>query len=157
MDATTGSVQCRAAFPNAGGLLLSGSAGEVIVPTIYKNSIVIPQTATYELQDKRYVYKLEDGKAVSAMIEVEKVSNGRDFIVTAGLTPGEVIVSEGVAMLREGTPIVPKGQTAAAPAETGSDRSPMIPAITMTIETTDASTGRSIKCLSVMGYSSLSF
>ena len=121
VDATTGSVQCRAAFPNAGGLLLSGSAGEVIVPTIYKNSIVIPQTATYELQDKRYVYKLEDGKAVSAMIEVEKVSNGRDFIVTAGLTPGEVIVSEGVAMLREGTPIVPKGQTAAAPAETGSE------------------------------------
>ena len=121
VDATTGSVQCRAAFPNAGGLLLSGSAGEVIVPTIYKNSIVIPQTATYELQDKRYVYKLEDGKAVSAMIEVEKVSNGRDFIVTAGLTPGEVIVSEGIAMLREGTPIVPKGQTAAAPAETGSE------------------------------------
>ena len=121
VDSSTGRVQCRAAFPNAGGLLLSGSVGNVIIPSIYKDCIVIPQTATYEVQDKTYVYKLVDGKASSAMIEVEKISNGQEYIVTAGLTPGEVIVGEGVRLMREGTPIVPKGQTAAAPADNGTE------------------------------------
>ena len=74
------------------------------------------------MQDKIYVYKLVDGKASSAMIEVEKISNGQEYIVTAGLTPGEVIVGEGVRLMREGTPIVPKGQAAAAPAEAGMEK-----------------------------------
>lgn len=122
VDSSTGRVQCRAAFPNAGGLLLSGSTGNVIIPSIYKDCIVIPQTATYEVQDKIYVYKLVDGKASSAMIEVEKISNGQEYIVNSGLTPGEVIVAEGVRLMREGTPVVPKGQTAAAPAENGTQQ-----------------------------------
>ena len=123
VNTTTGQVQCRAAFPNAGGLLLSGTNGNVIVPTIYKDRIVIPQTATYEVQDKVYVFKVVDGKATSSMIEVEKISNGQEYIVTAGLTPGDVIVGEGVGLMREGTPIIPKGQTAAAPAGNGAEKS----------------------------------
>ena len=119
VDTSTGSVQLRAAFPNEGGLLLSGSTGNIIVPNIYKDCIVVPQTATFELQDKIYVYKLVDGKASSSMIEVEKISDGREYIVTAGLTPGDVIVTEGVGLMREGTPIIPKGQAAAA--QTGSE------------------------------------
>lgn len=119
VDTSTGSVQLRAAFPNEGGLLLSGSTGNIIMPNIYKDCIVVPQTATFELQDKIYVYKLVDGKASSSMIEVEKISDGREYIVTAGLTPGDVIVTEGVGLMREGTPIIPKGQAAAA--QTGSE------------------------------------
>ena len=122
VDASTGSVQLRAAFPNAGGLLLSGSTGNIIMPNYYKDCIVIPQTATYELQDKIYVYKLVDGKASSAMIEVEKLSNGQEYIVKSGLTPGEVIVGEGVGLMREGTPIVPKNQTAAPAAQAGEEK-----------------------------------
>ena len=122
VDASTGSVQLRAAFPNTGGLLLSGSTGNIIMPNYYKDCIVIPQTATFELQDKIYVYKLVDGKASSAMIEVEKLSNGQEYIVTAGLTPGEVIVGEGVGLMREGTPIVPKNQTAAPAAQAGEEK-----------------------------------
>jgi len=45
-----------------------------------------------------------DGKASSAMIDVEKISNGREYIARAGLVPGDVIVAEGVGLLREGTP-----------------------------------------------------
>lgn len=115
IDTSTGSVQLRAAFPNAGGLLHSGGVGNVVLPRTYENCIVVPQNATFELQDKVYVYKLVDGKASSAMIEVDKISNGREYIVAAGLVPGDVIIAEGVGLMREGTPVVPKA-AATAPA-----------------------------------------
>ena len=70
VDTSTGSVQLRAVFPNENGLLLSGSTGNIIMPNLYKDCIVVPQTATFEIQDKVYVYKLVDGKATSSMIEV---------------------------------------------------------------------------------------
>ena len=116
IDTSTGRVQLRAVFPNADGLLHSGGAGSVIVPNIHKDCVVVPQVATFELQNKVYVYKVEDGKAASSMIDVEKINNGREYIVKSGLTPGDVIVAEGVGLLREGTPIVAKGQGAAAQA-----------------------------------------
>ena len=116
IDTSTGSVSLRAAFPNPNGLLHSGGAGNIILPSIYKDCIAVPQAATFELQNKVYVYKVVDGKASSAMIDVEKISNGREYIARAGLVPGDVIVAEGVGLLREGTPIVPKGQAAAAAA-----------------------------------------
>lgn len=116
IDTSTGSVQLRAVFPNADGLLHSGGAGSVIVPNIHKDCVVVPQVATFELQNKVYVYKVEDGKATSSMIDVEKINNGREYIVKSGLTPGDVIVAEGVGLLREGTPIVAKGQGAATQA-----------------------------------------
>lgn len=117
IDPTTGSVSLRAAFPNQGGLLHSGGSGNVIIPKSLKDCIVIPQGATFETQDRIFVYKVVDGKAASSMIDVEKVSNGTEYIVISGLTPGDVIVAEGVGLLREGTPIVAKGETpAAAPA-----------------------------------------
>ncbi len=119
IDATTGSVQLRAAFANPNELLHSGGSGNIILPTIYDECIVVPQTATFEIQDKVYVYKVVDGKASSAMIDVEKISNGQEYIVKSGLTPGDVIVAEGVGLLREGTPVAPKQPQAAAaqPAE----------------------------------------
>jgi membrane fusion protein (multidrug efflux system) len=116
IDRNTGTVSLRAVFPNREGLLHSGGAGNIILPSIYKDCIAVPQAATFELQNKVYVYKVVDGKASSAMIDVEKISNGREYIARAGLVPGDVIVAEGVGLLREGTPIVPKGQAAAAAA-----------------------------------------
>ncbi len=84
----------------------------------------MPQNATFEIQDKVYVYKVVDGKAVSSMIDVEKISNGREYIVKSGLTPGETIVAEGVGLLREGTPIVAKQAPTARPnAETATETS----------------------------------
>ena len=116
IDTSTGSVQLRAAFPNKGGLLHSGGAGSITLPVNYTDCIVVPQVATFELQDKVYVYKVVDGKATSSMIDVEKINNGREYIVKSGLVPGDVIVAEGVGLLREGTPIVAKTQGAAAQA-----------------------------------------
>ncbi len=110
IDRSTGTVSLRAAFENRGGLLHSGGSGSVILPSIYKDCIVVPQLATFQLQDKVYVYKVIDGIATSQMIDVEKISDGKEYIVRSGLTPGDVIVAEGVGLMREGTPVIAKGQ-----------------------------------------------
>ena len=116
IDTSTGTAQLRAAFPNKNGLLHSGSSGMVILPNTYTDCIVVPQGATFELQDRVFVYKYADGVAKSAPIEIEKINDGREYIVRSGLQVGDVIVAEGAALLREGTPIVPKQAAAAAPA-----------------------------------------
>ena len=119
IDTSTGSVSLRAAFPNPAGLLHSGGSGNVILTSTFQDCIVVPQAATFELQDKVYVYKLVDGKASSTMIAVEKISDGKEYIVTSGLVPGDVIVTEGVGLMREGTPIRAKGTAAA---DNGADK-----------------------------------
>lgn len=106
VDASTGSVQFRAVFPNPERILRSGSTGNVVVPNIYEDCIVIPQSVTFELQDKIYVYMLVDGKATSSMVAVEPISNGKEYIVKSGLSVGDVVIAEGVGLLREGTPVV---------------------------------------------------
>lgn len=102
IDRTTGSVTLKAVFPNEGRLLHSGATGNVLMPAVYENRIVIPQTATYELQDKRFACKVVDGKAVAVQITVLPVDNGQEFIIEKGLAAGDVIVTEGVGTLRDG-------------------------------------------------------
>ena len=105
VDRGTGTVSLRAVFDNEGGRLMSGSSGRVNISYDRNNCIVIPQTATYEIQDKIYVYKVVDGKAVSTEIKVFKINDGKEYVVESGLNTGDVIVSEGAGLLREGTPI----------------------------------------------------
>lgn len=114
IDTSTGTVSLRAVFPNKDGLLQSGGSGNVIVPVQKQNAIVIPQSTTYELQDKVFVYRLVDGKATSTPIQVSRVNGGKEYIVESGLNVGDVIVAEGVGLLRDGTPIQPKTAAAAA-------------------------------------------
>lgn len=108
IDNSTGTVSLRATFPNEEGLLTSGGSGSVIIPVQKQNCIVIPQTATYELQDKVYIYKVVDGKAQSAPVQVTRVNGGQEYIVESGLSAGDVIVAEGVGLLREGAAIQAK-------------------------------------------------
>lgn len=108
VDASTGTVSVRAAFPNKNGLLHSGSSGNVVVPSVYKDGIIIPRAATYEVQDKVFVYKVVDGKTHSTQISVERVDGGQDYIVTNGLSVGDEIVTEGVGLLQDGMPITKK-------------------------------------------------
>lgn len=103
IDRQTGTVVARVVFPNESRLLHSGASGTVVIPSIYKNCIVIPQGATVQLQDKTLVYKVVDGKAVSALISVAGVNNGREYVVLDGLKVGDEVVSEGAGLVREGT------------------------------------------------------
>jgi len=119
IDTSTGSVQLRAEFPNDGRILHSGSTGNVVMTDSIKNCIVIPQALTFELQDKVFVYKIVDGKASSQRIEVSKLSDGRSYIVENGLEVGDVILAEGVGLMREGTPIAVKAASAQTAAPNG--------------------------------------
>ena len=79
IDTSTGTVSLRAVFPNKEGLLQSGGAGNVVVPVQKRNCIVVPQAATYEVQDKVFVFKVVDGKAQSAPVEVTRVNGGKEL------------------------------------------------------------------------------
>lgn len=105
IDKATGTVGVRAVFPNPDRLLHSGASGNVLIPSTYTNCIVIPQGATVQLQDQILVYKVIDGKAVSTLIKVAPVNDGKEYIVTDGLKPGDEIISNGAGMIREGTQV----------------------------------------------------
>ena len=102
IDRQTGTVSVRAVFPNGSRLLHSGASGSVLIPSTYEDCIVIPQEATVKHQDKVLVYKIVDGKAVSTLITVADVDDGRTYIVTGGLTVGDEIVAKGAGLVREG-------------------------------------------------------
>lgn len=103
VDESTGGVTLRAVFPNQTHLLRNGGSGVVSVPTEHKNCIVIPQSATYELQNKVFTWKVIDGKTQSAPITVYKYNDGQTYIVLSGLQTGDVIIAEGAGLMREGT------------------------------------------------------
>ena len=107
---STGAVSIRAVFNNRNHLLRNGGSGTIIIPTTLKDAIVIPQSATYELQDRVFVYKVVDGKASSTEIHVAPQNNGIEYIVTDGLELGDIIVAEGAGLIKEGTPIKSKNE-----------------------------------------------
>lgn len=102
IDKTTGTVSMRAVFPNKDKRLMSGGSAKVVIPYDRKQCIVIPQGATYEIQNRVFAYKVVDGKTVSTSISVFEVNDGLEYIVESGLQVGDVIVSEGAGLLREG-------------------------------------------------------
>lgn len=119
IDTSTGSVTLRAVFPNSKNILRSGSTGNIKFPYTKKNCMVIPQTATYELQDKVFVYKVVDGKTQSTQVKVFEVNDGKEYIVESGLNMGDVIIAEGAGLLSNGISV---NQAASAPTATRKDR-----------------------------------
>lgn len=107
IDRTTGASSLRAKFANPNHLLHSGATGSIILKHSYSNIIVIPQAATYQLQDKVFAYKVVDGKATSTLITVEPINNGTEYLVTDGLKAGDIIIAEGAGLVREGAAVAP--------------------------------------------------
>lgn len=122
LDSSTGASNVRALFDNPTGVLRSGASGSIIIPRNNENVIVIPQKATQELQDIRYVFVLNDSnKTVQTPIKVLDINDGKNFVVTDGLKPGDRVVVEGVGtVVRDGIVIKPKG-AAPAPAAAGAE------------------------------------
>lgn len=118
IDQNTGSVQMRATFDNAGHVLRSGGTGSVLVPVSQKDAIVIPQKATFEIQNKKFVYVVGNGNKVqSREIEVLVQHDGQNYVVTNGLKAGERIVVDGVSKLKNDMQINPITPQQAAAAE----------------------------------------
>lgn len=109
IDNATGAANVRALFNNTNGMLRSGSTGKVLIPSKSDSVIIIPQKATYELQDRRYVYVLNDSnQAQSTNVKVKEINDGKNFIVTEGLKAGDRIVVEGVGtVVKQGMTITP--------------------------------------------------
>ena len=106
IDQSTGSVSIRARFSNKSQILRSGGTGIVLVPAKMTDCIVIPQKATYEIQDKRFVYVVDDKSTVkSTPIEIFTLDDGQNFVVTSGLKAGDKIVVEGISSLKDGMQI----------------------------------------------------
>lgn len=108
IDQTTGSVSMRALFPNKEHVLRSGGSANVLIPYSMENIISIPQAATVEIQDKKFVYVLQPDNTVKyTEISIFPLDNGKEYIVTAGVNAGDKIVIEGVQTLKDGQSIQP--------------------------------------------------
>ncbi len=101
INQATGSVSVRAVFPNNGGILHSGASGRIILNHMLNNVIVIPCSATFELQDLIFAYKYVDGKTKSTRLNVQLTDDGKSYIVKDGLTAGDIIITEGVGLIRD--------------------------------------------------------
>lgn len=119
LNQATGSANAKAVFPNPDGMLRSGNTGKVLLPSIHQGVMLVPQKATFEVQDMKFVFVVGDSaKLKSRNITIAPENDGKNYIVTSGLNPGETIVTEGVGITtREGMIITPKA-TAAAPVQT---------------------------------------
>ena len=101
IDTSTGTVSLRAVFPNKEGLLHQWRFGQRQLSRYGKRTVhrCSAGSATYEVQDKVYVYKVVDGKAQSTPVQVTRVNGGQEFIVDEGLdSGGQSIVAEGVGI-----------------------------------------------------------
>ncbi|KAF2507051.1 efflux RND transporter periplasmic adaptor subunit [Flavobacterium zhairuonense] len=113
INTETGSVTFRARFANPRSIIRSGSSTTVRIPNEVKEGLIIPQSATYELQDKIFAVTVgKDGKTKSTNITILDNSAGNYYVVTSGLNTGDEIVLEGVATLKDGTEIKSQNQQA---------------------------------------------
>lgn len=122
IDNTTGSASVRALFDNPSGMLRSGNTGQVSIPVIAHDAIAIPQKATFEIQDLKYVYTLNDSnRTVATPVQILPVNDGKQYIVTSGLNPGDRIVIEGIGTSVRGdmpvNPVDASAKAAQAPAQ----------------------------------------
>ena len=107
VDRTTGTLTCKATFPNPDGGLYSGVQGTVVVPFDINDVMVVPQNAVVRLQNKSLVYKVgADSCAYSVIVTTENFSSERDLVITSGLEVGDVIVTQGANNVVEGQKVL---------------------------------------------------
>lgn len=110
VESNTGAVVIRASFDNPDGLFRNNSNGTVHIPYSIKNAIVIPQEATFDIQDKIFVFKVDDGVAKAVPVVVMPYNDGQTYVVTDGLKTGDVIIAEGAGLLQDGTKVKVKSE-----------------------------------------------
>jgi membrane fusion protein (multidrug efflux system) len=98
----TGTIAFRADFPNPDLLLRHGQTGTVLIRRKVKDAIVIPQRATFEVLDRRYVYvvgkdDVAHARTIAVQHEVDDI-----FVIKKGIEVNDRIVVEGVQWIRDG-------------------------------------------------------
>jgi len=109
VNASTGSILLRATFPNPDGIIRSGGSATVRIPVTLNNVLLIPQSATYQIQGKLFVYALSPDNTVhSTAIVVNSNASGHSYVLQSGLKQGDKIVVDGIGNLTEGLSIKPR-------------------------------------------------
>jgi membrane fusion protein (multidrug efflux system) len=98
----------RAIFPNAQSLLRSGNTGKIRLQQQHNDALLVPQSATIEVQDKVFVYAVGDSNKVSKQALNIVGKSGTDYIVKDGVKSGDRIVFSGLDHLTEGAVIRPE-------------------------------------------------
>jgi membrane fusion protein (multidrug efflux system) len=106
-DKSTGSISLRATFPNAKGLLRSGNTGKIRLGLVHADALVVPQSATVEMQDKIFVFTVADSNKVRKMPIIISGKSGPNYLVKEGIKAGDRIVLSGLDRIKEGEVINP--------------------------------------------------
>lgn len=102
VDRNTGSIAFRARIPNPGHLLKHGASGKVLVYDKLENALVVPQKSTFDVQDKTYVFVLNEENKVERRAITPKLRLGHLYVVGSGLTANDRLIYEGIQQVREG-------------------------------------------------------
>lgn len=102
IDPTSGSIRFKVMFPNPNLLIKHGTSGKLVISEKEENAIIIPQKATFSIQDKTYVFVVEKNQKVKMRnIQISSTLN-ESYIINAGLKQNDIIVLEGSQSLRDG-------------------------------------------------------
>lgn len=106
-DKNTGAITLRASFPNAQGLLRSGNTGKIRLSLVHKDALIVPESATVDMQDKVFVFAVGDSDKVKKQAITVIGKTGDNYLVKDGVKPGDQIVLSGIDKLQEGEVIQP--------------------------------------------------
>lgn len=107
-DKTTGAITLRATFPNANGTLRSGNTGRIRLGLQHDDAILVPQSATIEMQDKVFVFTVGKDNKVTKMPITVVGKSGTNYLIKDGVQAGDQIVLSGIDKLQEGQVIQPE-------------------------------------------------
>lgn len=96
----TGNIAFRAAFSNPKTILRHGETGNILMPISIKNAIIIPQKATYDVLDKKYVYVIDNNNVLQARQVVVSYEIPHLYILSSGLSPDDKILAEGLGKVK---------------------------------------------------------
>ncbi|MCB9888307.1 MAG: efflux RND transporter periplasmic adaptor subunit [Planctomycetes bacterium] len=99
---TTGTIAFRATFPNPGGLLRHGQTGEVLTYSKYPSAMLIPQKATFEVLDRKYVFVVDKEHKIRAREIAVAAEKPHVYVVRSGLVDGETFLVDGLRRVRDG-------------------------------------------------------
>lgn len=104
----SGTIAFRARFSNPKQVLKHGSSGKIRLSTQVADALLVPQKAVFEVQDKNYVYVVDQSGKVKSRSFIPRGRVGKNYIVNSGLQPGERVVYEGIQNVRDGDEITPQ-------------------------------------------------
>jgi membrane fusion protein (multidrug efflux system) len=108
VDNTTGNIAFRAKFANPSKIIKHGSSGKVSINFDIKKAIIIPMSATFEIQENYYTYAIDATNTVRLKRIYPSVSLGDSYVIAKGLKETDRILLEGVQLVKAGQKITIK-------------------------------------------------